>query len=198
METKCPPATDALQGKTPPPLVEAMFEVNRLKTLYRQGWLRTPVPRDRCESVAEHSFGVAVLSLFLADAFFPHLDRTKLLLLGLLHDFGEIYAGDIVPGKMSLADKHDLERQSVERVFAKLPGGPSYLAVWQEFEDQSTPEARLSKEVDRLEMGIQAVVYENACAAADLSDFLASTRRALSSPALHSFLDALETLRPPR
>ena len=69
-------------------------------------------------------------------------------------------------------------------------------AVWQEFEDQSTPEARLSKEVDRLEMGVQAVVYENACAAADLSDFLASTRRALSSPALHAFLDALESLRP--
>jgi len=198
METKCTPATAALEGRVLPPLVEAMIEANRLKTLYRQGWRRAGISREQCESVAEHSFGVAILALFLADAHFPSLDRRKLLLLGLLHDFGEIYAGDIVPGKMSLADKHELERLSVERVFAKLPNGAEYLAVWQEFEDQSTPEARLVKEVDRLEMGVQAVAYENTQPGADLSDFLQSTRAAVHSPELAAFLDSLETLRPSR
>ena len=78
--------------------------------------------------------GVAMLSLFLADAHFPELDRTKILLLALLHDFGEIHAGDIVPGKMSLEEKHDLEKAAVERVLAKLPNGKEYLAVWEEYD----------------------------------------------------------------
>lgn len=197
METKCIPATAALQGKTPPPLVEAMFEVNRLKTLYRQGWLRAGVPRDQCETVAEHSLGVAVLAWAVAETHFPALDRTKLLYLSLFHDFGEIYAGDIVPGRMSLAEKHQLELDAVHRVFDGLPGADLAIAAWREFEDLSSPEARLVKEIDRLEMGVQAAVYERAFSL-DLSDFFDSTRKAVQSPALQPLLDALQDLRPAR
>ncbi|MBR6021405.1 MAG: HD domain-containing protein [Kiritimatiellae bacterium] len=196
MQYKSSPATDALSRHPAPPLVAALIEANRLKTLFRQGWLRAGVDPAHCESVADHSFGVAILSLFLADAHFPALDRTKILLLALLHDFGEIYAGDIVPGKMSLADKHDLERAAVERVFAKLPNGAEYIALWQEYEDQSSPEAVLVKQVDRLEMGVQAVAYENTLAPIDLSDFLQSTRDALSAPPLLDFFSGLLPLRP--
>ena len=123
METKRPGAIRHLPPGTATPLLRAMYEFQHLKTLYRQGWLRAGVPRDQCESVAEHSMGVAMLSLFLADAHFPQLDRTKILLLALLHDFGEIHAGDIVPGKMTLEEKHELEKAAVERVLAKLPNG---------------------------------------------------------------------------
>jgi putative hydrolase of HD superfamily len=146
METKRASAIQHLAGQNVPPIVEVFFEFNNLKALYRQGWLRHDIPKDQCETVAEHTLGVRVLALFLADAHFPHLDQGKLLRMALRHDFGEIYAGDIVPGKMTLADKHELEKRSVERVFARLPKGAEYLAIWQEFEDGQTPEARFVKE----------------------------------------------------
>ena len=40
--------------------------------LYRQGWLKRGIPPQACESVAEHTLGVAVLTWWLADAFYPH------------------------------------------------------------------------------------------------------------------------------
>lgn len=195
METKRAHAIQHLKNKDTLPIIEVFYEFNHLKCLYRQGWLRHDITKEQCETVAEHSLGVTLLALFLADAYFPQLDRMKIVLMGLLHDFGEIYAGDIVPGKMSLAEKHELERKSVERVFARLPRGKEYLAIWQEFEDSQTAEARFVKEIDRLEMGLQASIYE-AEKMADLSVFFESTDKALSTPELRKILEALLKMRP--
>ena len=194
METKRAQAIRHLDGKETLPLIEVFYEFNHLKALYRQGWLRVGIPKDQCETVAEHSMGVALLALFLADAHFPALDAGKLVRMALLHDFGEIYAGDIIPGKMALADKHELERRSVERVFLRLPRGKEYLALWEEFEEGQTAEARFIKEIDRLEMGLQASVYEHE-RLADLSGFFDSTDKALSTPELRDVLSALLKLR---
>ena len=195
METKRTQAIRHLDGKETLPVIEVFYEFNHLKALYRQGWLRHGVPKEHCETVAEHSMGVALLALFLADGCFPELDKGRLILMGLLHDFGEIYAGDIVPGKMSLEEKHALERKSVERVFLRLPKGKEYLAIWEEFEAQETPEARFMKEIDRLEMGLQASVYEQE-GFGDLSVFFESTDKALSTPELRRILAAILKLRP--
>ncbi len=194
METKRASAIQHLAGRKSLPIIEVFFEINNLKALYRQGWLRHDIPKAQCETVAEHTLGVTLLALFLADQCFPRLDTAKLLRMGLLHDFGEIYAGDIVPGKMSLADKHELEKKSVERVFARLPRGQDYLAIWQEFEDGQTAEARFMKEIDRLEMGLQASVYEHE-KLGDLSVFFESTDKALTTPELRDILAALLALR---
>ena len=197
METKRAPVIRHLANRSALPIIAVFYEFSQLKALFRQGWLRRGIPKDQCETVAEHTLGVTLLALFLADAHFPHLDQGKLLRMGLLHDFGEIYAGDIVPGKMSLEDKHTLEKQSVERVFARLPKGRDYLATWQEFEDGRTPEARFLKEIDRLEMGLQASVYEQE-GQVDLSVFFDSTDKALTTPALREILAALRNLRAAR
>ncbi|HYO58827.1 HD domain-containing protein [Archangium sp.] len=63
MQTKAAPPIALLQGRSTLALIEAYFELNHLKQLYRQGWLRVGLARERCESVAEHSFGVALLCL---------------------------------------------------------------------------------------------------------------------------------------
>ena len=194
MELKRAQAIRHLEGKEVPPIVQVFFEFNHLKALFRQGWLRHGITKADCETVAEHSLGVALLALFLADECFPELDKAKLILMGLLHDFGEIYAGDIVPGKMSLAEKHELERKSVERVFGRLAKGKDYLAVWEEFEEGKTAEARFLKEIDRLEMGLQASVYEQE-GLGDLSVFFDSADQALSTPKLREILAALRVLR---
>ena len=194
MEIKRAQAARNLAGIQTLPVIEVFYEFNHLKTLFRQGWLRAGIPREQCETVAEHTLGVALLALFLADAHFPQLDKAKLVRMALLHDFGEIYAGDIVPGKMSLEEKHELERKSVERVLGKLPNGAEYLAVWEEFEAGQTAEARLLRELDRLEMGLQAAVYEQD-GLGNLDKFFDSADRALSTPELRGIFAALLKLR---
>ena len=183
METKRTQAIRHLDGKGSLPIVEVFYEFNHLKALYRQGWLHHGVPKEHCETVAEHSMGVALLALFLADEYFPELDKGRLILMGLLHDFGEIYAGDIVPGKISLEEKHALERKSVERVFLRLPKGREYLAIWEEFEAQATPAVRDRAEVvDGVELtvGLMRVVH-----ARDPEAQLETQRRVVAQHAGH-------------
>ncbi|HLL52366.1 MAG TPA: HD domain-containing protein, partial [Myxococcaceae bacterium] len=194
--TKAPAPVNLLRGRSTLPLIEAYFELNHLKQLFRQGWLRVGLSRERCESVAEHSYGVALLCLFLADAYFPDLDATKVVRIALLHDLGEAYVGDITPHDgVTKEQKHARERQAAERILSKLPNGAAYLALWDEYEHGSSPEGRLVRQVDRLEMGLQACVYELQ-GAGDLSQFYASVEKALEAPELRALLTELQALRP--
>ncbi len=196
MQTKATPPISHLQGRRTLPLIEAYFEFNHLKQLYRQGWLRVGLSKERCESVAEHSFGMALLCLFLADSYFPEADASKVVRIALLHDLGEAYVGDITPhDKVSREEKLQREQQAVERILAKLPLGAEYLELWQEYEHGTSFEARLVRQVDRLEMGLQAAIYEHQ-GAGDLSEFFASVHKALETPELKTVLAELEKLRP--
>lgn len=195
MKTKAPLPLDQLQGKQVLPLIEAYFEFNHLKQLYRQGWLLRGIPPERCESVADHTFGVAMLAMLLAETYFPELDPGKVLRLALLHDFGEIYAGDITPfDGIDRAEKLRREQAGVAQVLAKLPQGERYLALWEEYETQHSPEARFVRQIDRLEMALQASVYEHQ-GLGDLSEFFDYVRSFLNQPELQGILRALEGLR---
>jgi putative hydrolase of HD superfamily len=90
--------------------------------------------------------------------------------------------------------KHACEEHSVERVLGRLPGGGAYAALWEEYEAGMTPEARFVRQVDRLEMGLQASVYERQ-GSADLSEFYHSVDRMLSAPDLRAVLYELMALR---
>lgn len=195
VKTKAPIATGHAADRTTQPLIEAYLQAQHLKQLFRQGWLRLGVSEEHCESVAEHSFGVALLALWLVDQHYPDLDRDKVLRLALVHDLGEVHAGDITPVDGVPADeKHRRERASVDEVFASLPNGEEYLALWMEFEDQETPESQLVKQIDRLEMAFQAAVYEHQDLA-DLKEFFDSADAAIRDPALREILEELVRLR---
>ncbi|MBU1692444.1 MAG: HD domain-containing protein [Verrucomicrobia bacterium] len=195
MAVKARRTADRLKKGRTSVFLRTCLEFHHLKQLYRQGWLRAGISRARCESVAEHIFGTTLLALFLADSCFPKLDSNKLLRMALLHDFGEIYAGDIIPSDgMSLARKHALEKASVRKVLGRLPKGRRYLALWEEFEKGKTPEARLLRELDRLEMALQACVYERENLV-DLSRFFASADKALTSPALRKLFREIQRAR---
>jgi len=172
-------------------IIAFYFEFNQLKQLFRQGWLRHGVPPERCESVADHSFSVAVLAMLLSDAHFPDLDTARVLRLALLHEFGEIYAGDITPADgVSGEEKHRREEDSVVRVLSKLPNGEMYITLWREYEDNQSPEARFVRQIDRLEMALQASVYQRQ-GLLDPAEFLRSAGAALSAPELRRILDEL-------
>jgi putative hydrolase of HD superfamily len=191
MESKAGNPIELLERRETHPLVQAYFELCHLKQLYRQGWLRRGVPPVQCESVAEHSFGVATLALWLAKAYFPDLDECKVLRMALLHDIGEIYTGDIIPGdEMAAEEKHKLEARSVQTVFGRRPDGDAYLRLWEEFEQGSTAEARFVRQIDRLEMALQAGVYA-AQGFPGLDEFFDTARGELDDPELVTLFEAI-------
>ena len=176
-----------------PPLVRAYLQWQHLKQLYRQGWLRRGVPAERCESVADHVLGTALLALQLADAHHPGLDAERVLRLALIHDLGEAHAGDLTPADgVTAEDKHARERGGVRRIVDDLPGGERLLALWDEYEAGGTPEARFVRQVDKLEMALQASVYRRQ-GHAGMGEFLESAAASLEDPVLVELLDSLRS-----
>lgn len=195
MHTKAPNPVHLLQNQNTLPLIETYFQFVHLKQLYRQGWLKRGVPPERCESVAEHTLGVAVLAMLLADTAFPELDPLKVLRMALLHDFGEIGAGDFTPvDGVSAEEKHRLEKESVLNALSGLSNGADYLAVWEEYEKAQSPEARFVRQIDRLEMGLQASIYEMQ-GLLGTDEFLQSASRAQKSEPLQVIIAELFRLR---
>lgn len=177
------------------PLIHTYFEFVHLKQLYRQGWLNRGIPSERCESVADHTFGVAVTAMLLADSIFPNLDSQKILRMALIHDFGEIYAGDIIPGDdIAAEEKSRLEKDAVTQIFEGLSNGKNYLNLWEEFENGASPEAQFVRQIDKLEMALQASVYEHQNLS-DLPEFYRSAGAEIFSPEIVSILKVLEALR---
>lgn len=197
MQSKSSRTVSWTENHAPRPVIRACSELIYLKQLYRQGWLRHGVPPQQCESVAEHSFAVAMWAWFLADALAVDLDRDRVVRMALLHDVGEVYAGDLTPAdQVPAGEKHRREAEAVQQVLGLLPGGDAYLALWHEYETGTTPEAQLVRQADRLEMACQALAYERQ-GLADLSEFYLSADQALTWPVLRQVLEELQGLRPP-
>lgn len=199
MHVKGPPPTSHLAGpEALPAVAQVWFELAQLKQLFRQGWLRVGVPRERCESVAEHSFGVALLSLFIAESYFPEADANRVMRIALLHDLGEARVGDLTPTHgVSKEEKHERERAAVREILGRLPRAEAYLAAWDEYERGESLEAKIVKQADRLEMALQATVYEHD-GFGNLEEFFASARAAMKTETFAALLREIERARAAR
>ncbi|PDW00532.1 HD domain-containing protein [Candidatus Viridilinea mediisalina] len=145
-------------------------QIEMLKLLPRTGWLQRGL-RD-VESVAEHSFGVAALALVVGDLY-PDLDRGRVLAMAIVHDMAEALIGDLPASASRLlgkAAKYEAERRAMLELFGRLPRGAEYVALWEEYSQAASKEARLVKALDRLEMLAQALAYERA-GASGLTEF---------------------------
>ena len=149
------------RGKGTSRLLEIILECNELKTIPRMGWRVRGVTNG--ESVAEHSYAVALVSMLLADRLGIEVDREKLLMIALIHDLPEHMLGDIhAPASRILGEdvKEAAELRIMERLFSELEGGGDYVALWKEFAERSSVEGRIVRAVDKLEMFTQAYQYE--------------------------------------
>jgi putative hydrolase of HD superfamily len=202
-ESPLPPDHRAARGPAPDSLLDAgrlaaespeiavYLQMLRLKRQFRRGWLRAGVPPELCESVADHAWGCAVLALTLAPR--EGLDPGHCALLALVHELGEIHAGDITPHDGVAPDeKRRRETAAVDRLLAPLEASPAgadreaaalLRRLWQEYEDGQTPAARFVKRIDRLEMGYQAAVYR-AEGHGPMADFLESAAAATAGSSL--------------
>ncbi|MBV5103577.1 phosphohydrolase [Mammaliicoccus sciuri] len=129
--------------------VEFIEEIEKLKTITR--FNRTL--DGRFENSAEHSWQVALTSVILKD-YYPHkIDIEKVLLMLLIHDLGEIYAGDTwVFDDLKKSSAHEKESQSIDKSLSILPIDQfSFLKEsWIEFETGNSAEARYARVIDAL------------------------------------------------
>jgi putative hydrolase of HD superfamily len=151
-------------------VVDLFLEAASLKRVPRAGWFQRGVPH--VESVAEHSFGVAFMALALADVVNGDsgresgqglLDMEKVIVMALLHDLAEVRLTDLPVSAVKLfpkSAKSQAEASAMGDLLAPLPAQGRWKDLWQEFEDQSSPEGQLVRDADKLEMMVQCLRYE--------------------------------------
>lgn len=138
--------------------------VGKSKRLLRTGWIREKIKNP--ESVAEHSFRTGVLAMVMADKVDYPLDRNKLIKMALLHDLGELTTGDVVVERGIVLDiekrdeKEKLEKEGIKNTFDLIGEGKKYAEIFQEMIARDTPEANFFWQIDKLEMVLQALEYE--------------------------------------
>lgn len=134
------------------------------------------------------------MSLIALTAREPGIDPVHAMKLALVHDLAEAIVGDITPlDKVSKSQKHALELAAMAHIRDDVLKGThmarEMFALWEEYEEAESASAQLVKQIDKLEMIIQADEYE--CAQGmDLSEFFESTTHALHTPQLQA-IDAL-------
>lgn len=193
--------------------------VQRLKQVPRQGWLDRGVPALETESVADHSLAVALLAWLAAleaEAMGAKLDPQRVLALALVHDLPEAEIGDWTPyaaedvsslteiGSRAAflnqlqarspernAAKRAAERAAIDDLAAALPrvAGSTLANLWAELEAGESIEARLVKQVDRLETFLQSRAYLAQDNTLPMESFAQEASAEITDPLLASVRD---------
>ncbi len=144
-------------------LLNAFEEILRLKRMPRTGWLYYGL--EKAESVADHSFGVGIVTLFLLEYLKNagvELDEAKALKIALLHEIGEAKIGDLHLESQNYIGQNAVsaaEEKAVRKILGDA-GLPNLAELWKEFEDRSSPEGKLVRAADKIELLLQAYLYE--------------------------------------
>ena len=127
--------------------INFLDKLEKLKCTTRHSWTST----GRHESVAEHSWRLAVMAMLCGDEY-PGLDIDRVIKMCLIHDIGESVTGDIPSFK-----KTDMDDESEDKVFYRLiselpePYLSEFRSLYGEFREQKTDESRLCRALDNLE-----------------------------------------------
>ena len=125
---------------------------------------------------------MALMAMVLGDR--QDLDTLKLVKMCLIHDLPEVIAGDITP-----EEKHQREQAAMEMLTRDFSDGEAYLNLWQEYEAQQTLEAQLARQIDKLEMALQAAEYQQQYPDKDLSEFLDSAEATITHDDLRAMME---------
>ena len=140
------PANTRLSGQ-----IDFILELDKAKNVLRQTLL---LDRSRRENVAEHSWHIALMAALLSEYSAAPVDIARVIEMLLAHDIVEIDAGDtMIYDEEGRRDKSDREARAAERIYALLPPdqGERLRALWDEYEECESSEARFAYALDRLQ-----------------------------------------------
>jgi putative hydrolases of HD superfamily len=140
------------------------------------------------ESVADHSYRTALMAMVYSDA--RGLDTARVLKMALIHDLPEAIVGDSIPGERTKKRKLKLESTAMKEILEKMPPAQrrEYGMIWQEFNSGESEEALLVRQVDKLEMAVQASEYRSAHQGPGTEEFIESARAGIRDPDLLALL----------
>ena len=145
--------------------IDFLSELIRLKSLPRTGWLLRGV-RD-VESIADHSFCVAVIAMIIADrakSLAMKIDVERVLRMALLHDLAEVRTGDLpstIKPYFEQAALQAADEKAAQEILAPLGAlGRQYLELRHEYETRESLESRIVKAADKIDLLLQAREYE--------------------------------------
>jgi len=124
-----------------------------LKHTTRVAWTST----GEQENVASHTWRLCLMALVFAPRF-PGIDVGKLLRICIVHDLGEAISGDISAKlQINMPNKAEQERRDLLQLCEPLPAPTrdEIVALWDEYEQAASPEARIAKGLDKLETILQ-------------------------------------------
>ena len=135
----------------PSELIDILSVAEKLKCVTRHCDTST----GRRESVAEHSWRLALMAMLLTPEF-PEADMHKVIRMCLIHDLGEAFTGDI-PTFDKSQDHEAAEKAAYDRWAASLPEDVrgEFTDLLQEMDALETREAKIYKALDKLEAVIQ-------------------------------------------
>jgi len=125
-------------------------ELEKLKATHRNN--RT-LDAYRFENSAEHSWQGALMALVFREYIPEEVNLEKVMSMLLIHDLGEIYAGDtFIFDDLGKSDSYDREFESLKISLGKLPSDQqdTFLKLWQEFETGVSIEAKYARVLDAL------------------------------------------------
>lgn len=128
-----------------------LLEIDKEKNILRQTHLSG---HGRRENDAEHAWHMAIMIYLLREYANEKIDLAKTMMMALIHDIVEIDAGDTYAyDTAALATQQEREAKAAQRIFGLLPEDQreEMLALFQEFEDYETPEARFAHVLDNLQ-----------------------------------------------
>ncbi|EOR94913.1 metal dependent phosphohydrolase [Arcticibacter svalbardensis MN12-7] len=135
--------------------VNFIKEIDKLKYIQRKTKLFNS---DRCENDAEHSWHLAMMTIVLAEHANKPINVLKVLKMVLIHDIVEIDAGDTFLYDTTKSHTNtEQEFLAAQRIFGLLPAeqAEEFIAIWLEFEDGITEEAKFARSMDRFEPLLQ-------------------------------------------
>ncbi|XP_075859109.1 5'-deoxynucleotidase HDDC2 isoform X1 [Microcebus murinus] len=186
----------ASSGRGAASLLQFLRLVGQLKRVPRTGWIYRNV--EQPESVSDHMYRMAVMAMVTKD---DHLNKDRCVRLALVHDMAECIVGDIAPAdNIPKEEKHRREEEAMKQITQLLPEnlGKEFYELWEvsEYETQSTAEAKFVKQLDQLEMILQASEYEDLeNKPGRLQDFYDSTAGKFSHPEILQLVSELEAER---
>jgi putative hydrolase of HD superfamily len=130
--------------------IDFMREIDKLKDIFRQTYL---LSQTRQENSAEHSWHVALMAIIFAEHANANINVLTVIKMLLIHDIVEIDAGDVLfYDTEKRAQQEEIEKAAAKRIFSLLPESQAeeFLALWHEFEEAKTEEAKFAKAIDRL------------------------------------------------
>lgn len=205
-------------------LIKFFMEAGKLKSIKRAGWAIDGA-RDS-ESIADHIFRTALMTMILGSRS-KGLDVNKAVKMALVHDLGESQLGDLISKeKIDLKIKrgHDMgplrqfkkkqgnigamtesqaraREEDAIRMLSELVGSEEILSLWKEFEEKKTREAQFVRQIDKLEMALQALEYEKGGnhSSHGLEHYFTSefgAKPAIKDPELVKIFETIMSMRP--